>query len=213
MNPSLSSRLQITFCNGGQNLSLEWQDNAAGNHQKVDFLDLSILMAQNQMDKYVEFGVYHKPGNSYAYLPYGSFHTRHTFKAWLKAEVVRLLTHSCDSTSWIEECKVFYNHLRARGYPAYAIRSAFSKVCWSDRPRFLYEKDAPSNKNEKFFETYRGCVFSVRNAPGVDNLKQQLDLSLQSLCNDYEGVENGIFPARAFFSISGAMPLGFYLRR
>ena len=31
-----------------------------------------------------EFGVYTKPGNAYAYLPYGSYHSRHVFRVWFK---------------------------------------------------------------------------------------------------------------------------------
>ena len=34
-----------------------------------------------------EFGVYRKPGNAYVYLPYGSYHSRHVFREWLKAEM------------------------------------------------------------------------------------------------------------------------------
>jgi len=102
------ARFKARFVIADSNISLEWQNNETGKFQNVDFLDLSISVDSNEAEKSLSFGVYHKPGNSYAYLPYGSFHTRHTFKAWLKAEVVRLLTHSCTATRWLEECRTFY---------------------------------------------------------------------------------------------------------
>ena len=55
------------------------------------------------------FGVYRKPENAYAYLLYGSYHSRHVFHGWLKAEMHRLLTHSRNINFLLEECHKFYN--------------------------------------------------------------------------------------------------------
>jgi hypothetical protein len=68
----------------------------------------------------LDFKVYRKPGSAYAYLPYGSYHARHNFRGWLKAEMHRLLTHSSKPSVWLKEITFFYNHLRDRGYPARA---------------------------------------------------------------------------------------------
>ena len=156
-----------------------------------------------------EFSVYRKPGNAFSYLPYGSYHARHVFRGWLKAEVLRLLTHSSTPTIWIEECRRFYDHLRRRGYPAAAISSTFRKVSWSQRQHVLNPK--MKSENEIFFATYRGCVFPTRNAPGSDQLKGNLDLSLKALQEDSEGGE--IFPARGFFATKSAFPMGYALRK
>jgi hypothetical protein len=67
------------------------------------------------------------------------------------------------------------------------------------------------SENEIFFATYRGCVFSTRNAPGSDQLKGTLDLSLKALQEDSEGGE--IFPARGFFATKSAFPMGYALRK
>ena len=156
-----------------------------------------------------EFSVYRKPGNAFSYLPYGSYHARHIFRGWLKAEVLRLLTHSSTPTIWIEECRRFYDHLRRRGYPASAISSTFQKVSWNQRQQILNPK--AECENEIFFATYRGCVFSTRNAPGSDQLKGSLDLSLKALQEDSEGGE--IFPGRGFFATKSAFPMGYALRK
>ena len=72
--------------------------------------------------------VYHKPGTVFTYLPYGSYHARHGLQKWIKAALHRLLMHSGSPTVWLEECRIFYNHLRNRGYPVKAINSSFHKV-------------------------------------------------------------------------------------
>ncbi len=81
------------------------------------------------------FNVYSKPGM--AYLPYGSYHARHVFRGWLKAEMHRLLTHSSRPAVWLEECALFYSRLRKRGYPSKAIDATFRKVTWNQRSKML----------------------------------------------------------------------------
>mmetsp|Transcript_17042 Transcript_17042/g.46744 ORF Transcript_17042/g.46744 Transcript_17042/m.46744 type:complete len:257 (+) Transcript_17042:1173-1943(+) len=210
--PAELQRFKSRFATADKNISLEWQNNDINHDQKVDYLDLCITVSQQPTGKAITLGVFHKPGNSYAYLPYGSFPARHTFKARLKAEVVRLLTHSCNANQWLYECRTFYEHLRARGYPTKAIQEAFHNVCWNDRRRYLYKPPNPSPANEQFFTNYKGCVLSVDNAPGIEMLKSKLNLSLHAIQQDLEGHAD-IFPSKAFLSIRGAMPLGFYLKR
>jgi hypothetical protein len=65
---------------------------------------------------------------AYANLPFGSYHARHVFRGWLKAEMHRLLTHSSSPAVWLEECDLFCSHPRNRGYQYKAIDATFSKV-------------------------------------------------------------------------------------
>ena len=214
-------RFHRKFRAANPNIKLEWQgiplETDATNpakfdsykHRRVNFLDLDARIVYTIQRASFEFSVYRKPGNAFSNLPYGSYHARHVFRGWLKAEVLRLLTHSSTPTIWIEECRRFYDHLRRRGYPAAAISSTFRKVSWSQRQHVLNPK--MKSENEIFFATYRGCVFSTRNAPGSDQLKGTLDLSLKALQEDSEGGE--IFPARGFFATKSAFPMGYALRK
>ena len=160
------------------NIKLEWQgiplETDATNpakfdrykHRRVNFLDLDARIVYTIQRAGFEFSVYRKPGNAFSYLPYGSYHARHVFRGWLKAEVLRLLTHSSTPTIWIEECRRFYDHLRRRGYPAAAISSTFRKVSWSQRQHVLNPKMKSENENfsppteDAFFqrETHRGAT-------------------------------------------------------
>jgi hypothetical protein len=94
-------------------------------HQRcqVNFLDLDITVVYSFGSADFTCKVYRKSGPAYAYLPYGSYHARHVFRAWLKAEMHRLLTDSSKPAVWLEECGVLYGHLRNRGYPSKAINS------------------------------------------------------------------------------------------
>jgi hypothetical protein len=130
-------------------------------------------------------------------------------KGWIKAELLRLLTHSSNFEDWIHECRLFYEHLRGRGYPICELRSAFKNISWTDRARFLTVKQRSEVDNEQFFVNYKGCVFSTCNSPGISLLRKRINLSLRVLNQD----DSGIFPDVAFFSVRGAMPLGYFLRK
>ena len=66
----------------------------AKRHGQVNFLDLDMslqrVMARTGATIRVLFRPYRKPGNAYAYIPFTSFHGRHTFRGWVLAELLRL---------------------------------------------------------------------------------------------------------------------------
>jgi hypothetical protein len=214
-------RFRDKFGKANANIKLEWQGTPSAEdatnpakfdqlqHRKVNFLDLDIEIVCSQTSVEFAFRVYRKPGTAYAYLPYGSYHARHIFRGWLKAEMYRLLTHSSNPTVWLEECAVFYNHLRNRGYPSKAIDSTFRSINWNQRSKMLEPKRYVMD--DKFFTQYRGCVFSSRNAPGTTELRRKMDLSLKELREQGQGYN--IFPPYAFFAIRSALPMGYILPR
>ena len=131
-------------------IALEWQGmpSAGGaadpavfdlnKHHRVNHcLDLDISTVYTTTKVEFEFGLYRKPGNAYAYLPYGSYHSRHVFRGLPKTEMRRLLTHSSKVNVWLEECRKYYYHLRARGYPARAIDATFRKVSWNQTKQLV----------------------------------------------------------------------------
>ena len=178
----------------------------------MNFLDLDIQIVYSLGSAAFAFKVYRKPGSAYAYLPYGSYHARHVFRGWLKAELLRLRTHSSSPSVWLEECRTFYEHLRNRGYPSKAVDSSFREVNWNQRSTLLEPKGkAKRAGDDAFFLEYRGCVFSNRNAPGTDALRRDINLSLEELRQ--QGAGRDIFPKRAFFAVRSALPLGCILQQ
>jgi hypothetical protein len=214
-------RFRERLGNANNNIKLEWQGTPSAEdalnpakfdqhqHRQVNFLDLDITVVYSFGSADFAFKVYRKPGTAYAYLPYGSYHARHVFRGWLKAEMHRLLTHSSNPDVWLEECGVFYSHLRNRGYPSKAIDSTFRTVNWNQRSKMLEPKKRVAD--DKFFAQYRGCVFSSRNAPGSAELRTEMDLSLEELRKQGQGRE--IFPPLAFFALRSALPMGCILLR
>mmetsp|Transcript_40948 Transcript_40948/g.85450 ORF Transcript_40948/g.85450 Transcript_40948/m.85450 type:complete len:573 (-) Transcript_40948:730-2448(-) len=214
-------RFREKLGNANENIKLEWQSTPSAEdavnpakfdqhqHRQVNFLDLDITIVYSQASAEFAFKVYRKPGTAYAYLPYGSYHARHVFRGWLKAEMHRLLTHSSSPTVWLEECAVFYSHLRNRGYPSKAIDSTFRTINWNQRSKMLEPKKRVAD--DKFFAQYRGCVFSNRNAPGSAELRMEMDLSLEELREQGQGRD--IFPPCAFFASRSALPMGYILPR
>jgi hypothetical protein len=214
-------RFREKLGNANDNIKLEWQGTPSAEdavnpakfdqyrHRQVNFLDLDITIVYSQASADFAFKVYRKPGTAYAYLPYGSYHARHVFRGWLKAEMHRLLTHSSSPTVWLEECAVFYSHLRNRGYPTRAIDSTFRAINWNQRSKMLEPRQHAAD--DKFFAQYRACVFSNRNAPGSAELRESMDLSLEELREQGQGRD--IFPPRAFFALRSALPMGHFLPR
>lgn len=181
---------------------------------QVHFLDLDLwaqpvaVSGRTVTTHRVLFRPYRKPGNAYAYIPFNSFHGRHIFRGWIIAELLRLLTHSSEPEQWKQEGAVFYHHLRARGYPSWHLAAVFSEVTWARRAQILTRK---TNKaGDEFFETYRACVLTLRNAPGWPLLKERLDLRLTELVKSTYG---DIFPPKVFLAQSNAPSLGSILKR
>jgi hypothetical protein len=108
----------------------------------------------------------------------------------------RLLTHSSNPDVRLDECGVFYSHLRNRGYPSKAIDSTFLTVNWNQRSKMLEPKKRVAD--DRFFAQYRGCVFSNRNAPGRAELRAEMDLSLEELREQGEGRD--MFSSYALFA-------------
>ena len=143
------------------------------------------------------------------YLSPPSMLGRHTFRGWILAELLRLLTHSSTVEIWQEEGEFFYHCLSARGYPRVFLRAVFREVTWGRRARMLEPKR--KERGSQFFETYRAChgVLTLRNAPEWPALRVQLDLSLRQLV---ESTYGDIFPPRAFLAQRNAPLLGSILK-
>ena len=61
---------------------------------------------------------------------------------------------------------------QADGYPRVFVREVFRQVTWARRARMLEPKR--KERGSQFFETYRACVLTPRNAPERPALRVQL---------------------------------------
>jgi len=158
-------------------------------HDQVDFLDLDMRVEhcfsneKMAMDtSKIVFRPYRKPGNAYAYIPFNSFHGRHTFRGWIMAKLLRLATNSSSPEIWLDEGMAFYHWLRSRGYPRWSLDLVFKKVTWQRRTQIL---NGVRKQTNAFFDEYRVCELTLRNAPEWPMLKEHLDLSLKEVVQSH----------------------------
>ena len=123
---------------------------------------------------------------------------------FLVANVSNIRSAPCDRSSWYAQ----NHHLCSRGYPRRFLRAVFQEVTWIRRSELL--KGSRRKKSNEFFETYRACVLTLRNAPEWPTLKELLDLNLNELT---ESTFGDIFPPRVFLAQSSAPRLGSILKR
>ncbi|CAI5463879.1 unnamed protein product [Closterium sp. Yama58-4] len=78
-----------------------------------------------------------KPLNRYFYIPFSSFHSRECKKGFISSELKRhCIRNSSFNTFW-ERKVLFFNRLKARGYPDYFLRPIFNQVKFQDRHNLL----------------------------------------------------------------------------
>ncbi len=188
-------------------IKLTWSSTANDlpAQQQVDFMDLTVSLSRDppihpepRLTR-VNFRLFRKPRNLHQYLPFNSFHPRHTFRGWVKAELLRLRSHSSTKELYLSERSKFWGLLRARGYPSAALRSFFLQVSWeqgSSRP--------PRTKPD-----FKGCVWTSVHRPGTDDLRRSLDLSFSSLPED----QLDAHPSRGLFALRSAPRLGSIIGR
>lgn len=165
------------------------------------FMDLEITISKSVP----AFEVYSKPRNSYAYLTRDTFHPRHIFPAWIKAELLRILTHCSTQKKWAEHCRSFYEHLRERGYGARFILTEFRKIAWADRKQALQPRRS-SGPHNSLSHSPDALVWSCTNSQGLECLFKMTDLDLSQ-------VNHQIFPDRVKTVVKSATRMSILLQK
>lgn len=104
--------------------------------EHIDFLDVKVLRSPTAL-KHLAVQPHQKLLNSYQYIPYKSLHRREVFRAFIKGELTRFATLSTDVSHFAAASQLFYNRLRARGYPPAFTTRCFASVTHSDRHFYL----------------------------------------------------------------------------
>ena len=165
------------------------------------FMDLEITISKSVPT----FEVYSKPRNSYAYLTRDTFHPRHIFPAWIKAELLRILTHCSTQEKWAKHCRSFYQHLRERGYGARFILTEFRKIAWADRTQALQPRPS-SGPQKSVSHSLDALVWSCTNSLGLESLFKMTYLDLSQ-------VNHRIFPDRVKTVVKSATRMSTLLKK
>lgn len=92
-----------------------------------EFLDLCIDITSNNT---IHYSTHQKALNAYLYLPFRSFHTKHTKKGFIKGELLRYKRNSSTEAAFVNTKRLFFQRLRARGYPSSFLCPIFDIVRW-----------------------------------------------------------------------------------
>ena len=116
---------------------------------EVIFLDVHIFKDTDfQKTHKLSTRCHQKELNRYQYLPYCSAHPKHQKEAFVTGELKRYVARESSIKSFKRIRLLFFQRLRARGYPTRFLRFCFSKVKYSMRNTLLLQKtNADNNKN------------------------------------------------------------------
>ena len=137
-------------------IKLTWSPPA----KHCNFLDLVILVKNNK----IHTKVYQKELNTYAYLPFHSYHTPAQKRGFIKGEAIRYARISTNEVDFKLMIKLFTLRLQRRGYPLSFIQRALGQVQHKDRQK--YTVTAKSNNNKVIpllFKTEYNPIVSQSN--------------------------------------------------
>jgi hypothetical protein len=92
-----------------------------------------------------------KVQNKYQYLPWCSWHPLHKKKAFVTGELRLYVLRESTLTGFLHIRRLFYDHLRARGYPTSFIRTCFREITYDMKTALLASTAKVKVKDLKSF--------------------------------------------------------------
>ena len=111
-------------------------------NEKVDFLDLTVSIANNR----VTFNTFQKTLNKYLYLPAHSQHPWSCKKGFIIGELIRYARNCTHPNDFLRTKKLFYQRLLNRGYSDTILNELFTQIQHNHRlgvntfPRIVHPK-------------------------------------------------------------------------
>ena len=89
--------------------------------------------------------IHQKETNKFMYIPYRSYHQRHTIKNYVWGELKRYVRYNTEEKNFKKLRVRFFPRLRNRGVRKYTLTKLFSKVTYAQRNELLKKDTPPSN--------------------------------------------------------------------
>lgn len=110
--------------------------------EAVDFLDLHIYKGERyRASGILDLTVHQKVMNTYLYLPFQSYHPTFMKKSFVKGELIRYVRLCSNAREFLNIRQLFWDRLRARGYPRSFLRPIFTTVDYAKRSEYLQPKE------------------------------------------------------------------------
>jgi hypothetical protein len=151
------TELQSELNSLNPSIKLTWTPPA----KHCNFLDLVVLVK----DAKIHTKVYQKQLNTYAYLPFHSYHTMSQKRGFIKGEAIRYARICTSEADFKLMVKLFTLRLQRRGYPLSFIKRALGQVQHKDRQKYTVTAKPPnSNKTiPLLFKTEYNPIVSQTN--------------------------------------------------
>lgn len=153
-----------------------------------NFLDIVVSLKNNKLCT----SVYQKQLNTYAYLPFHSYHTTSQKKGFIKGEAIRYARICTSEGDFKLMIKLFTLRLQRRGYPLTFINKALGQVQHKDRLKYTVSSNNNSKKNKVIpllFKTEYNPAVSHHN---VRTALNQFTANVMKLANIHPSISQKI---------------------
>jgi hypothetical protein len=160
---SNTAQLQNELNNLNPSIKLTWTPPS----KHCNFLDITVTIKNNKL----QTNVYQKELNTYAYLPFHSYHTTAQKRGFIKGEAIRYARICTTESDFKTMIKLFTLRLQRRGYPLSFIQRSLGQVQHKDRHKYTVQ--ASTNKKQKVIP----LLFKTEYNPSVShkNLRTALN--------------------------------------
>jgi ribosomal protein L15 len=176
------TELQNELNNLDPSIKLTWSPPA----KHCNFLDVIVSIKNNK----IHTSVFQKQLNTYAYLPFHSYHTTAQKRGFIKGEAIRYARICTSEVDFKLMVKLFTLRLQRRGYPLSFIQRSLGQVQHKDRHNYT----VTSNKNNKkviplLFKTEYNPIVSHHN---VRTALNQFSANIMKLANVHPSISQKV---------------------
>ena len=151
-----------------------------------NFLDIIVSIKNNKLHT----NVFQKQLNTYAYLPFHSYHTKAQKKGFIKGEAIRYARICTSEADFKSMVNLFTLRLQRRGYPLSFIKRALGEVQHKDKHKYTVSS---INKNKKaiplLFKTEYNPAISHSN---VRTALNQFTANILKLANIHSSISQKV---------------------
>jgi hypothetical protein len=176
------TELQSELNSLNPSIKLTWTPPA--NH--CNFLDLIVSIKNGK----IQTNVYQKQLNTYAYLPFHSYHTIAQKRGFIKGEAIRYARICTNEGDFKLMVKLFTLRLQRRGYPLSFIQKALGQVQHKDRQKYtVTAKNSTKKAIPLLFKTEYNPIVSHSN---VRTALNQFTANILKLANIHPSISQKI---------------------
>jgi hypothetical protein len=151
-----------------------------------NFLDLNVSIKNGKLHT----SVYQKQLNTYAYLPFHSYHTTAQKKGFIKGEAIRYARICTSESDFKLMVKLFTLRLQRRGYPLSFIQRSLGQVQHKDRHNYTVTTKSTNNKViPLLFKTEYNPIVSHKN---VRTALNQFTANILKLANVHPSISQKV---------------------